>query len=128
MEQKHIVLSALSVGVGVGVGIGLASGKTVSKWRGDASDGINSETMEQELLRQVIDGRDSGVTFDQFPYYLRSLFLSLVFYLFKYQYFVIALANTEIWLNMYGTTELLKILLTIIAHWWLLYVCINDCF
>ncbi|KAJ7010564.1 hypothetical protein NC653_001119 [Populus alba x Populus x berolinensis] len=68
--QKHIVLSALSVGVGVGVGIGLASGKTVSKWRGDASDGINSETMEQELLRQVIDGRDSGVTFDQFPYYL----------------------------------------------------------
>jgi hypothetical protein len=111
MEQKHIVLSALSVGVGVGVGIGLASGKTVSKWRGDASDGINSETMEQELLRQVIDGRDSGVTFDQFPYYLRSLFLSLVFYLFKYQYFVIALANTEIWLNMYGTTELLKILL-----------------
>ncbi|XP_011026962.1 PREDICTED: cell division control protein 48 homolog C-like [Populus euphratica] len=70
MEQKHIVLSALSVGVGVGVGIGLASGKTVSKWRGDASDGVNSETMEQELLRQVIDGRDSGVTFDQFPYYL----------------------------------------------------------
>jgi hypothetical protein len=94
MEQKHIVLSALSVGVGVG--IGLASGKTVSKWRGDASDGINSETMEQELLRQVIDGRDSGVTFDQFPYYLRSLFLSLICYLFKNQYFVIALANTEI--------------------------------
>ncbi|KAJ6341733.1 hypothetical protein OIU78_009813 [Salix suchowensis] len=72
MEQKHIVLSALSVGVGVG--IGLASGKTVSKWRGEASDGVNSETMSQELLRQVIDGRDSGVTFDQFPYYLRLLF------------------------------------------------------
>ena len=74
MEQKHIVLSALSVGVGVG--IGLASGKTVSKWRGDAasaSKGINSETMEQELLKQVIDGRESGVTFDQFPYYLRSV-------------------------------------------------------
>ena len=68
------MLSALSVGVGVG--IGLASGKTVSKWRGDAasaSEGINSETMEQELLKQVIDGRESGVTFDQFPYYLRSV-------------------------------------------------------
>nr|TKR78998.1 hypothetical protein D5086_0000275680 [Populus alba] len=26
--------------------------------------------MEQELLKQVIDGRESGVTFDQFPYYL----------------------------------------------------------
>ena len=47
MEQKHIVLSALSVGVGVG--IGLASGKTVSKWRGDAasaSKGTSVETTE----------------------------------------------------------------------------------
>lgn len=85
MEQKHIVLSALSVGVGVG--IGLASGKTVSKWRGEASDGVNSETMSQELLRQVIDGRDSGVTFDQFPYYLRSLFLSPFLFFFQISIF-----------------------------------------
>ncbi|XP_050229693.1 uncharacterized protein LOC126678828 isoform X2 [Mercurialis annua] len=74
MEQKHILLSALSVGVGVGVGLGLASGQTVGKWTGKGlvsqGNAITAETMEQELLRQVIDGRESGITFDQFPYYL----------------------------------------------------------
>ncbi|XWS61698.1 hypothetical protein CRYUN_Cryun07bG0148300 [Craigia yunnanensis] len=71
MEQKHILLSALSVGVGVGVGLGLASGQ--SQWTGsgsDASIGITLERMENELLRQIVDGRESQVTFDQFPYYL----------------------------------------------------------
>ncbi|EOY24881.1 P-loop containing nucleoside triphosphate hydrolases superfamily protein isoform 2 [Theobroma cacao] len=71
MEQKHILLSALSVGVGVGVGLGLASGQ--SKWTGSgsgASTGITLERMEKELLRQIVDGRESKVTFDQFPYYL----------------------------------------------------------
>ncbi|XVE64760.1 hypothetical protein DITRI_Ditri07aG0127600 [Diplodiscus trichospermus] len=71
MEQKHTLLSALSVGVGVGVGLGLASGQ--SKWTGSgsaATTGITLEGMERELLRQIVDGRESQVTFDQFPYYL----------------------------------------------------------
>ena len=74
MEQKHILLSALSVGVGVGVGLGLASGQTVSRWTGSgsgSSDALTAEKMEQELLRQVVEGRESKVTFDEFPYYLR---------------------------------------------------------
>ncbi|KAK9292433.1 hypothetical protein L1049_020403 [Liquidambar formosana] len=72
MEQKHILLSALSVGLGVGVGLGLASGQTVSRWTGlnCSLDGITAEQIEQELSRQVLDGRESKVTFDQFPYYL----------------------------------------------------------
>ncbi|XP_017972891.1 PREDICTED: uncharacterized protein LOC18605670 isoform X1 [Theobroma cacao] len=72
MEQKRILLSALSVGVGVGVGLGLASGQTVSKWAGKSSaeDGITGEQIEQELMRQVVDGKLSTVTFDDFPYYL----------------------------------------------------------
>ncbi|WCJ26391.1 P-loop containing nucleoside triphosphate hydrolases superfamily protein [Euphorbia peplus] len=71
MEQKQILLSALSVGLGVGVGFGLASGQTVGKWTGKSSDSaLTAENFEQELLRQVVDGRESGVTFDQFPYYL----------------------------------------------------------
>ncbi|XP_022736472.1 uncharacterized protein LOC111289584 isoform X2 [Durio zibethinus] len=72
MEQKGILLSALSVGVGVGVGLGLASGQTVSKWAGktSAGDGITGEKIEQELMRQVVDGKLSEVTFDDFPYYL----------------------------------------------------------
>ncbi|KAE8663233.1 hypothetical protein F3Y22_tig00112993pilonHSYRG00034 [Hibiscus syriacus] len=71
MEQKHILLSALGVGVGVGMGLGLASGQT--RWTGSgstSSTGITLERIEKELLRQVVDGRESQVTFDQFPYYL----------------------------------------------------------
>ncbi|TYH98133.1 hypothetical protein ES332_A12G288300v1 [Gossypium tomentosum] len=73
MEQKGILLSALSAGVGIGVGLGLASGQTVSKWAGNntiADDGITGEQIEQELMRQVIDGKLSKVSFDDFPYYL----------------------------------------------------------
>ncbi|KAK9143888.1 hypothetical protein Syun_013288 [Stephania yunnanensis] len=72
MEQKHMLMSALGVGLGVGVGLGLASGQTVSKWTGSiySSNAITLERMEQELLRQIIDGRESKVTFEEFPYYL----------------------------------------------------------
>ncbi|XP_011047747.1 PREDICTED: peroxisomal biogenesis factor 6-like isoform X3 [Populus euphratica] len=72
MEQKHMLLSALSVGVGVGMGLGLASGQKVSRWAGGCGsiDGVTAEQIEQELMRQVVDGRDSKVTFDEFPYYL----------------------------------------------------------
>ncbi|GMY07347.1 putative aaa domain-containing protein c24b10.10c [Fagus crenata] len=72
MEQKHILLSALGVGVGVGVGLGLSSGQRVSKWVGGnwSPDEITAEQIEQELMRQVVDGKNSKVTFDEFPYYL----------------------------------------------------------
>ncbi|XVF53495.1 hypothetical protein PTKIN_Ptkin05aG0103700 [Pterospermum kingtungense] len=72
MEQKGLLLSALSVGVGVGVGLGLASGQTVSKWAGKtcADDDITGEQIELELMRQVEDGKLSKVTFEAFPYYL----------------------------------------------------------
>ncbi|TKY70986.1 hypothetical protein E2542_SST07281 [Spatholobus suberectus] len=75
MEQKNILLSALGVGVGVGVGIGLASGQGVTKWganENSSSNGVTPENMEHEMLRLVVDGRESKVTFDQFPYYLRE--------------------------------------------------------
>ncbi|KAK0597759.1 hypothetical protein LWI29_028362 [Acer saccharum] len=77
MEQKNILLSALGVGVGLGVGLGLASGKTMNKWTGNnsaSSNGVTAEKMEQELLRQVVEGRESKITFDEFPYYLRLQF------------------------------------------------------
>lgn len=73
MEQKHIVISALSVGLGIGVGIGLTSGQTVSRWAATqgGSSGLSVENVEQELKRLIVDGKDSNVTFNQFPYYLR---------------------------------------------------------
>ncbi|KAK8480004.1 hypothetical protein V6N12_000670 [Hibiscus sabdariffa] len=72
MEQNKIWLSALSAGVGVGVGLGLASSPTVSKRAGRTSedDGITGEQIEQELMRQIVDGKLIKVTFDDFPYYL----------------------------------------------------------
>ncbi|CAI0414725.1 unnamed protein product [Linum tenue] len=72
MEQKQFLLSALGVGVGVGVGLGLAS-PSMSKWAGgnaSAANVVTGDKLEHELLRQVIHGRESGVTFAEFPYYL----------------------------------------------------------
>jgi hypothetical protein len=80
MEQKSFLISALSVGVGVGVGIGLASGQTVSKWGGgstysssSSNSFITADQIHHEMLRLIVDGRDSNVTFDKFPYYLRHM-------------------------------------------------------
>ncbi|CAL9105821.1 hypothetical protein MUK42_11633 [Musa troglodytarum] len=73
MEQKHIVMSALGLGLGLGVGLGLASGQTVSRWAAPqpgSFSGVTCENIEQELKRLVVEGKDSKVTFDQFPYYL----------------------------------------------------------
>ncbi|EXC05934.1 hypothetical protein L484_014202 [Morus notabilis] len=72
MEQKHVLLSALSVGVGVGVGL-LSSGQSVGKWvkgNSSSSDLVSADQIEHELIRLVLDGRESKVTFDDFPYYL----------------------------------------------------------
>ncbi|KAB5531693.1 hypothetical protein DKX38_018363 [Salix brachista] len=59
-----MLLSALSVGVGVGMGLGLASGQKVSRWAGGngSIDGVTVEQIEQELMRQVVDGRESKVS------------------------------------------------------------------
>ncbi|KAL3498932.1 hypothetical protein ACH5RR_041664 [Cinchona calisaya] len=92
MEVKHIMMSAaLSVGIGVGVGIGLASGQTVSKWTGSgggsSSDGLTPQVMEKEMINLLVDGKESKVTFDKFPYYLseqtRVLLTSAAFFNLK---------------------------------------------
>ncbi|KAG9145155.1 hypothetical protein Leryth_008945 [Lithospermum erythrorhizon] len=67
MEHRNMLMSAVGVGVGVGVGIGLVSGKGGSNW---ASNGIKGKVLENEMLHLVVDGKNSKVTFDQFPYYL----------------------------------------------------------
>ncbi|KAL8557332.1 hypothetical protein ACS0TY_004681 [Phlomoides rotata] len=67
MEQKHVLLLAL--GVGVGVGLGWASG-SAGITSSVAAEGVSAEEIEAELLRLIVDGKDSKVTFDDFPYYL----------------------------------------------------------
>lgn len=70
MEQKHVLLSALSVGVGVG--LGLASGQAVNKWTSvnSPAEGITPDLIEQELRRLIVDGKQNKLTFEDFPYYL----------------------------------------------------------
>ncbi|KAG5539595.1 hypothetical protein RHGRI_019960 [Rhododendron griersonianum] len=84
MEQKHMLMSALGVGIGVGVGIGLASGQTVSKWTGSApsTNAVTPERMEHEMVGLVVDGKDTKVTFDEFPYYLSVSLLHCFVYVF----------------------------------------------
>lgn len=68
MEQKGLLMSA--IGVGLGVGIGIASGQAVAKW---ATPPLHSpaDAIEAELKRLIVDGKESQITFGEFPYYLR---------------------------------------------------------
>ncbi|PKA54460.1 Katanin p60 ATPase-containing subunit A1 [Apostasia shenzhenica] len=71
MEPKHMVMSALGLGLGVGVGLGLAGGQRAGKWASlPHSAGITVDRIAEEMMRMVVNGRESNVTFDQFPYYL----------------------------------------------------------
>ena len=73
-----------ALGVSVGLGLGLASGQGLGKWANGsvaADDGLTGEKIEQELARQIVDGRESSVTFDEFPYFLR--YINIVCNLFK---------------------------------------------
>ncbi|RHN53557.1 putative adenosinetriphosphatase [Medicago truncatula] len=71
MEQKGMLISA-ALSVGVGVGLGLASGQTMFKPNtySSSSNALTPDKIENEMLRLVVDGRESNVTFDNFPYYL----------------------------------------------------------
>ncbi|KVH91805.1 AAA+ ATPase domain-containing protein [Cynara cardunculus var. scolymus] len=72
MDQgRGAFVSALSVGIGIGVGLGM--GKTVNRWTGNSDSsgtGLTPQTMEREMLGMIVDGKDSKVTFYEFPYYL----------------------------------------------------------
>ncbi|KAK8955830.1 hypothetical protein KSP40_PGU014688 [Platanthera guangdongensis] len=73
MEPKHIVMSALGIGLGVGMGLGLAGGQTVRTWAAPTPEsGVTAEKIGEELIRLVMDGKESKVTFTEFPYYLRT--------------------------------------------------------
>jgi len=94
MEQKHVLLllAALGVGIGLGVGVGTWVGEKnvllsvfsvviglivgLGIWFGfggdsDDSNHISENQIVKGLKKLVIDGKDSKVTFDDFPYYLR---------------------------------------------------------
>jgi len=77
MEQRSLLASAL--GVGVGVGLGLASARWgkpahAAEGGGGGASGAGVAEVEAELRRLVVDGRNSGVSFDEFHHlhcYLR---------------------------------------------------------
>jgi hypothetical protein len=71
IDQIGILLEALSVGIGLCVGLAIW---VVVGFGGDhVSNQVSSkdQTVMEELMKLVIDGKDSEITFDKFPYYLR---------------------------------------------------------
>lgn len=67
-----MVMSALGIGIGVGVGLGLASAPWAAARPASSSrEGVTADRIEQELRRLLVDGAESKVNFDEFPYYLR---------------------------------------------------------
>ncbi|KAF7022864.1 hypothetical protein CFC21_035499 [Triticum aestivum] len=67
MEHGSLLASAVTVGVGVGIGL-VSARLTAASTPEDG--GVAGAEVEAELRRLVVDGLDSGVTFDDFPYYL----------------------------------------------------------
>ncbi|KAL2902692.1 Replication factor C large subunit [Bienertia sinuspersici] len=72
MDQIQLIMSAVGVGIGVGLGLGLLFGQTGSSL---TLNTITGERMEEELLSMVVDGRNTKVTFDEFPYYLSHILI-----------------------------------------------------
>ena len=73
-SSSSLFASAVGVGVGVGVGLGLVTaglGPSAPGGGGASGGGATAAVVEAELRRLVIDGREAGVTFADFPYYLR---------------------------------------------------------
>ncbi|GLJ13087.1 hypothetical protein SUGI_0204900 [Cryptomeria japonica] len=93
MEQKNVLMSALSVGLGVGLGLGLATGRsqTFQKLTTLGSSVNYQKLMELELTNQVVDGKSCNVTFEEFPYYLseqtKALLTSAAFVYLKQEQF-----------------------------------------
>lgn len=73
MENKQVIFPALALGVGLGVGVATARTQTFLKWTTSGADSSPSvQLLEMELMAQAVDGKDSTITFDKFPYYLNE--------------------------------------------------------
>ncbi|KAL6842582.1 hypothetical protein ACP4OV_027426 [Aristida adscensionis] len=86
--ERSSSLFASAVGVGLGVGLGLASARfagSSSGGSGGGGGGATAAEMEAELRGLVVDGRESGVSFADFPYYIsENLRLALTSAAFPY--------------------------------------------
>ncbi|XP_062206156.1 peroxisomal ATPase PEX6-like isoform X2 [Phragmites australis] len=69
-SSSSLFASVVGVGVGVGLGLGLVSARlALSTPGGGSGGGASAKEVEAELRRLVVDGRETGVTFSNFPYY-----------------------------------------------------------
>eukprot|EP00249_Psilotum_nudum_P020431 c27701_g2_i1 orf=454-2958(+) len=74
MEYNHVLLPSLVIGLGMGVGLGLATRRilTTDKRITSSQTPHLAKLLEIELMGQVHDGRESTVTFSDFPYCLNE--------------------------------------------------------
>lgn len=66
-----MIFPALALGVGLGVGVATARTQTFLKWTTGADSSPSVQLLEMELMAQAVDGKDSTISFDKFPYYLK---------------------------------------------------------
>lgn len=79
MDHSSSILASAAVGIGVGVGLGLASARFSAAGRNPGpTGGPTPAEVEAELRRLIVEGRNTGVTFDDFPYYLRYVWGSVL--------------------------------------------------
>ncbi|XP_028752011.1 uncharacterized AAA domain-containing protein C16E9.10c-like, partial [Neltuma alba] len=121
MEQKNVLLSAL------GIGFWFWSRAWIQFRLGGNSDeeeDLWNEHVKQELMRQVIDGKECKETFQDFPYYLsessRQLLMSAAFVHLKQLIFsrhIRNLPQTSRAILLSGPTELyLQTIAKALAH------------
>lgn len=67
-----MIFPALALGVGLGVGVATARTQTFLKWTTGADSSPSVQLLEMELMAQAVDGKDSTISFDKFPYYLNE--------------------------------------------------------
>lgn len=67
-----MIFPALALGVGIGVGVATARTQTFLKWTTGADSSPSVQLLEMELMAQAVDGKDSTISFDKFPYYLNE--------------------------------------------------------
>ncbi|KAH7427530.1 hypothetical protein KP509_10G048300 [Ceratopteris richardii] len=70
MEGKEMLLPAIALGLGLGIGVATSQTCAFQNLTTGADSCPSVQLLELELRSQVVDGKESAITFEKFPYYI----------------------------------------------------------